>query len=671
MWKFLPLLVICVFQIGEVPANSNTGTVASASASNFSLASAPQSVNATNSSSELLHRASSDWNETGTLGLNEPSSMLLLSTVTVFSSSLRQPTQPTATFSSPTLQTVNESSPPKTASPGCSDINWEDSARVCSDVDCVQKQMKDVAMMPSCMEERPDNVSFSKMDIPKKIMLLGMSYADVIKKKLDKGEDVNTTVVIMTDDMVMEVGVINGTDEKTVTIPDPTKLTDKWAGMAEKIEMPLKNFKGKTIYVFALMPDLIGDKWLKNDEMDFQDVVDVRKSEMSDLFVDRDKLRTHKNLPKKRINSKLVSVAFQDDRGTEMKGPLTESALLTLQHLHIADHFETNCVYLDGSLWSKDGCDVKETLGSQTTCKIKYLSTFALISKVKEKLDDSARQLVVTVATVMGSFSILSLLICAIVAIVINYHQWDNMRIALNIDVAFLLSQLVFFIGLPTSDNLFFSNPKTCEVVNPFVHFFELAALSWLLMEGLYYYSTLKPLFNEKNTVPIVFYFAVGWGLPVAFASACAGFSYPHFGSPKRSEFCWLFIRGKDAWFFATPVLILVLLNVAVRAFILKEAVYWEDDPDDITLERAKNRLVTSLVIMLSIVLTWLFGILAVNNSEDKTYHYFFIVFYTLQGLLVLLFYCIRNQEMWEHRKQKRDEEDKEKNKTFEFVYHP
>ncbi|XP_015754119.1 PREDICTED: uncharacterized protein LOC107333772 isoform X2 [Acropora digitifera] len=156
--------------------------------------------------------------------------------------------------------------------------------------------------------------------------------------------------------------------------------------MAEKIEMPLKNFKGKTIYVFALMPDLIGDKWLKNDEMDFQDVVDVRKSEMSDLFVDRDKLRTHKSLPKKRINSKLVSVAFQDDRGTEMKGPLTESALLTLQHLHIADHFETNCVYLDGSLWSKDGCDVKETLGSQTTCKIKYLSTFALISKVKEKV---------------------------------------------------------------------------------------------------------------------------------------------------------------------------------------------------------------------------------------------------------------------------------------------
>lgn len=62
---------------------------------------------------------------------------------------------------------------------------------------------------------------------------------------------------------------------------------------------------------------------------------DVRKSEMSDLFVDGDKLRTHKKLPKKRINSKLVSVAFKPDGGTEMKGPLTESALVTLRHLHV------------------------------------------------------------------------------------------------------------------------------------------------------------------------------------------------------------------------------------------------------------------------------------------------------------------------------------------------
>jgi len=34
---------------------------------------------------------------------------------------------------------------------------------------------------------------------------------------------------------------------------------------------------------------------------------------------------------------------------------------------------------------------------------------------------------------------------------------------------------------------------------------------------------------------------------------------------------------------------------------------------------------------MVVIVLTWLFGVLAVNHTEDKVYHYVFIVFYTFQ----------------------------------------
>lgn len=44
-----------------------------------------------------------------------------------------------------------------------------------------------------------------------------------------------------------------------------------------------------------------------------------------------------------------------------------------------------------------------------------------------------------------------------------------------------------------------------------------------------------------------------------------------------------------------------------------------------------RTRLVTSIMLMLAIVLTWFFGILAVNHTEDKIYHYVFIVFYTFQ----------------------------------------
>lgn len=67
---------------------------------------------------------------------------------------------------------------------------------------------------------------------------------DRLQHKTDKKKNIFFSIV-------MAVGVIdgdNGADEKTVTIPDLTKLTGKWAGMAEKIEMPLKNLplNGKT-----------------------------------------------------------------------------------------------------------------------------------------------------------------------------------------------------------------------------------------------------------------------------------------------------------------------------------------------------------------------------------------------------------------------------------------
>ena len=39
------------------------------------------------------------------------------------------------------------------------------------------------------------------MEVPKMVMSLGMDLANAIKAKLNNGESVNTTAVVMTDDM--------------------------------------------------------------------------------------------------------------------------------------------------------------------------------------------------------------------------------------------------------------------------------------------------------------------------------------------------------------------------------------------------------------------------------------------------------------------------------------
>ncbi|KAM7451676.1 hypothetical protein ABFA07_000700 [Porites harrisoni] len=663
------LIVFIIFFWTADVALLQASTVDSSSPSS-NLEPSPSSVDqASNSSSNMS--GSPVVQTTMTLNLN----------ASVFENNTSQTTiQPAlaTTYTQPS-QTVNASiSATATVALNCADVNWTHSFPLCSDKGCVKENMKILDTMSRCFEEKSENVSFSKMDMPAKLMSMGKGFVKVMKAKLDNcsAGNCNDSEVFVIGKMAMEVGVINcarfnNTKMESMEFPNYKHPAFNGKNMADSIDIPISELPkiGKFMYVVAVMPNVFGVENLKKNDMDWEDS-DIGGSKLHELYVVEDKLYTHKQAPKKRINSNLISAWFYHEEA-EFKKP----ALITLKHLHASDeNFDSSCVFWDERMWSKDGSSVKTTGPSETICKsfVKpCVKTFAVLSKVAEKVDDSDRKLFVTVATVLGSFSIVSLLICAIVAIVINYHQFDKMRIALNMDVSLLLSQLVFFIGLPTSATLFHSNPKTCEVVNPFLQFFELAALSWLLMEGIYYYSTLKPLFNDNNTVPIVFYFAVGWGIPVAFASACAEFNYPHFGIPERSEFCWMFVRGSEAWYFGAPVLILVVLNLITRACTLKEVITWQDDPDDIRLERAKYRLVTSVVIMLAIVLTWLSGILAVNNTTSKTYHYFFIVFYTFQGLLVLLFYCIRNQEMWEFRKGKKEEEEKEKNKTYDFVYHP
>lgn len=72
--------------------------------------------------------------------------------------------------------------------------------------------MKILDMMPSCLKESPDNVSFSRMDIPKEALKLGMAFANVIKTKLENETETNSTVVVTTRDMAMEVGVIDMAD---------------------------------------------------------------------------------------------------------------------------------------------------------------------------------------------------------------------------------------------------------------------------------------------------------------------------------------------------------------------------------------------------------------------------------------------------------------------------
>ncbi|KAK3754991.1 hypothetical protein QZH41_015154 [Actinostola sp. cb2023] len=414
---------------------------------------------------------------------------------------------------------------------------------------------------------------------------------------------------------VMVVGVvddnyINNTKDKFLKLPnysDPSALTGKWETMRDVIAIPIAELKKRAApfwpYSWSVHGSLLEDRPLKMTEIetDYNEI--IKDSDVSDLYLDGNELKSRKKLRNIFINTNVVSLKLKKNL-TDLASPV----LITLRHKKVDTLESPACVYWDtiNSIWSKKGCKVRKTNSTHTICGCNHLTAFAVAMKEKYTEDLSGRETLVTLAIVFGSISLILLVASAVCVFVVGYHFADNMRIALNLDLALILCQLFFFIGLSDSASKGWGEYERSESQK----------LSDRQLLGGLFFSYFVPLIT---------------GIPVAFGAAVAGYAYQHHGSPIRNEFCWMSVYGADVWYFGAPVLILAILNLVVRAVVLKDVMAWKGNPDDVNIARTKMRLITAIILLPVIILTWLLGVLATNYSEDKVYHYFFVIFHALQ----------------------------------------
>lgn len=267
--------------------------------------------------------------------------MTLDLSASVFENNTSQTTiQPApATSDTQPSQTVNASiSATATVALNCADVNWTHSFPLCSDKGCVKENMKILDAMSRCFEEKSENVSFSKMDMPEKLMSMGRSFVKEMKAKLDNcsAGNCNDSEIFVIGKMAMEVGVINcarfnNTKMESMEFPNYTHPAFNGKNMADSIDIAISELPktGKFMYVVAVMPNVFGVENLKKNDMDWEDS-DIGGSKLHELYVVEDKLYTHKQAPKKRINSNFISAVFYHEEA-EFKKP----ALITLKHLHV------------------------------------------------------------------------------------------------------------------------------------------------------------------------------------------------------------------------------------------------------------------------------------------------------------------------------------------------
>ncbi|KAK7481923.1 hypothetical protein BaRGS_00026831, partial [Batillaria attramentaria] len=210
-------------------------------------------------------------------------------------------------------------------------------------------------------------------------------------------------------------------------------------------------------------------------------------------------------------------------------------------------------------------------------------------------------------------------------------------KILVSLCVALALSDLVFVVGM---QDYTLKHPAACKAVSMLLHFCLLSSMCWMLMEAFYMYLSFVRIFRTISTDIILKFSCFAWGVPVLIVAITAGVSTADSYSPLDSGICWLTGTAFYAAFVG-PVCLILLLNLVSFVLVLR-VILGLTDKQETSQAAQKLRRAIGVVVLLG--LTWVFGLLSIEDTSQIVFNYLFAVFNSLQGLFIFLFYCVFNK---------------------------
>jgi hypothetical protein len=334
---------------------------------------------------------------------------------------------------------------------------------------------------------------------------------------------------------------------------------------------------------------------------------------------------------------------------------------------NIFEELVVRCVFWDfgndsnslaDSGWSVENVTTEKTTvsGDQSTvqCSSTHLTSFAVLVDVRGvKINPRA----LSVVSYIGlSISIICLIFTIIFFINLRKKLFTAVHnfIHLNLAISLLIGYLVFALGV----ELAASNKIGCKAVTALVQYFFLAAFSWMLCEGVMLYLMLVKVFSTLKD-KWWFFLLLGWGIPLPFVIIGLGALHEEYGVKDitgKFQYCWLSSGdGTYAiWTFVAPMLAIILINVVFLVWVLW-SIYKARTNQQLTKKTMKGEMkgsnmdvvkhiLKATVILLPLLgMTWVFGLLAVNENT-AVFAWLFTIFNSLQGVFIFFFHVLRNK---------------------------
>ncbi|XP_072174697.1 uncharacterized protein [Diadema setosum] len=347
-----------------------------------------------------------------------------------------------------------------------------------------------------------------------------------------------------------------------------------------------------------------------------------------------------------RIKSKVLSVSVRqgEEEITDLETPIN----MTFK-IHKNDPTYTpTCTYWDFDLnnglgdWSTLGCDLVDESEDQAVCSCDHLTNFAVLMAPSYGCHPYALDIVSQVGCVVSALG----LIATIVTYVMFGKQMGQTPRLIMIQwcISLLCLYVVFIVGIDQTHS-----STGCTVVAALLHYFTLASVLWMGVEGANLYILLVRVLDVPATrrfIPIAC--AVAWGIPVGFVML----GVFHRGPEKYREgsFCFLSRGPHFIYTLLLPLAVVLLANVVCYVIVMRTLICSRAKIRVIKMEKGKlhdlaTRLQQALAIGLLMGLTWLFGFFAIGKLA-AVFAWLFCICNSLQGVCIFLLFCIFRPEL-------------------------
>ncbi|KAG7458876.1 hypothetical protein MATL_G00225240 [Megalops atlanticus] len=344
------------------------------------------------------------------------------------------------------------------------------------------------------------------------------------------------------------------------------------------------------------------------------------------------------------VNSPVITAAINKESS---KVYLSDPVIFTVKHLQQSEeNFNPNCSFWSYSkrtmtgYWSTQDCRLLGTNRTHTTCSCTHLTNFAvLMAHVEVKNADPVHDLLLDVITWVGILlSLVCLLICIFTFCFFRGLQSDRNTIHKNLCISLFVAESLFLVGINRADQ-----PIACAVFAALLHFFFLAAFTWMFLEGVQLYIMLVEVFESEHSRRRYFYL-VGYGVPALIVAVSAAVDYRSYGTDRV---CWLRLDTYFIWSFIGPATLIIMLNVIFLGIALYKMFHHTAilKPDSGCLDNIKSWVIGAIALLCLLGLTWAFGLMYINEST-VIMAYLFTIFNSLQGMFIFIFHCILQKKV-------------------------